>query len=833
MPLPRLLLLFFVSGACGLVYQVVWMRALSLTLSVSVVAVTTTLCAFMAGLGLGAALAGRIADRLERPLFAFGLAEIGVGLTGLASLSVLFDLGPAYAWLYGQLGGSGPALHIGRFLLATAVLIVPTTLMGTTLPLLSRASVDRREVVGRGAGGLYAVNTLGAVAGTLAAGFWLVPELGLSTTARAAACANLAIGMTAAAIGWRARRAAPPAAAAHESADPGRVVSPTGARLAALGFGVSGFTAMGYEVLWTRALEQFTHNSTYAYTAMLATFLLGIGGGSAVAAPLADRVRRPVAAFGWIQLAIGASVVTSLFVYMQLLDWIPAVTQAAGGLGSWSRAVALMFGVAASTLLATTLLFGATFPFVACAVVDTVDAVGRRVAGAYALNTVGSILGSLLVGFILLPTLGLRDTFAWLVAANLVLGVSLVLVATRALEGGIARRALPLVAVAVPAALLLWVPSELFRGIFEKRYGKLLMYREQITDIVMVTEDAQGHRLIRYGDGRGTAGTITVNENRFYAHAALLLHPRPRRVLSICFGVGNSLSAVTQYPVEHIDQVELSPGVVHAAPFFRATNRDVLADPRVTLTIEDGRNFLLAHRERWDVINLEPPELHTAGIVNLYTREFFELARERLAPGGIFSLWVNVAYTPEADTKAILRTLAEVFPHVTVWHSPWLFSWVMNGSLEPRPPDLALLQRWFSEPRVSADLNSIPIRDPFEFLDHFVMADGEVREWVGDAPLVVDDHTRIDFSVPRSEEAFFGLSNSITDYYLADLMNFDLSVSDRSFRYCAHKRPVAPHVRNSGAAELDPRVRARLSGWGSLAGRCEGDVAARAASLAP
>lgn len=306
-------------------------------------------------------------------------------------------------------------------------------------------------------------------------------------------------------------------------------------------------------------------------------------------------------------------------------------------------------------------------------------------------------------------------------------------------------------------------------------------------------------------------------------------------MLNICFGVGNSLSSVAQYPVERIDQVELSPGVVHAAPFFRATNRNVLADPRVVLTIEDGRNFLLASRDRYDVIRLDPPELHTAGVVNLYTEEFFELARGHLAPGGIFSLWLNIAYTPEAETRMILRTLAEVFPHVSVWHGPWLYSWVFNASVEPRPPDLALLQRWFVEPRVRADLASIPIRDPWHFLDHFVMAEDEVRAWVGDAPLVTDDRTRLDFTLPRRAESFFGISNSITDYYLADQIDPAASVIDRARRYCAHKRPVAPHLRNAEAAGLAPEaVRARLERGSSFdPGPCVGTAPTRASSLVP
>jgi spermidine synthase len=676
------------------------------------------------------------------------------------------------------------------------VLLVPCTLMGATLPLLSRAAVDRPERVARGTGGLYAWNTLGAVAGCVAAGFALVPALGMFRASLVAAGLNALVGTTAVALGMRSRADVPGTGAAVAPAQP----LPRQARLAVLAFSVSGFTSLGYEVLWTRALEQFTHNSTYAYSAMLATFLLGIGGGSALAAARADRGRNPLAVLGVIQIAIALSVLLALLVYPALLVGIPAAAAAAGGLGSWGRAIALIFAVSGVTLLATTLLFGAAFPFVARALVDAVGVVGRRVAIAYTANTLAAIAGAVAVGFWLLPALGLRGAFLVLVAGNAAAGAALLFAA--------APRRDALVAAGVAAAgvvlALAAIPRDLFRHTFEARFGKLLMYREQTTDIVMVTEGPPGHAVIRFGDGRGTAGTITAWEDRSYAHAAMLLHPDPRRVLSICFGAGNSLSSLTQYPVERIDAVELSPGVVEAAPFFGATNRSVLADPRVHLSIRDGRNFLLTSHDRFDVIRLDPPELHTAGVVNLYTLEFFELAREHLAPGGLFSIWVNVVMTPEEDVRAIVRTAAEAFPYVSVWHSPQLYSWVIDGSVEPRPPDLRVLARHFADPRVRADLESIAIREPADFLAYFVMAGPQVREWADGAPIITDDRTRLDFTVPRSLLSNYGLSNSNTNDWLLELMSRDPGRDVKTLRMCTHKRPVAGHLvdGDATAAEL-------------------------------
>ncbi|HZP40558.1 MAG TPA: fused MFS/spermidine synthase [Candidatus Binatia bacterium] len=788
-------------------YEVVWMRLLSLTFSVTVYAVTIVLCAFMTGLALGAALAGRIADRVRRPLAAYGAVELALGLTALGTIAALDRIAPAYVWLHEQLGGAGATFTVARFALAATVLLLPCTLMGATLPLLARAAIAEQAAVARGTGALYAANTFGAVAGCLLAGFVLVPALGLHATNAAAAALGLAVGVAALLLG---RREAPVAARpTTRPARPGR-----GVALLCAAFALSGFTALGYEVLWTRALVPFTHNSTYAYTAMLAVFLFGLAAGSAVAARVAGRVGDPVLSLGLVEAAIGASVAAALPLYAHFDRLVPAAAAALGGLGSWARVVAVIFAEAAATLLVTTVLFGATFPLVARAVVDRFEALGARVGAAYTANTLGAIAGAVVVGFGLLPALGMRGSFLALAGTNLALGAGLAL-ATRRPAGRAVAAAAGAAAVVMAAGL----PADVFRATFVRRFGRVLFYREEVTDTVMVTQDARGERMIRYGDGRGTAGTFSVREDRMYAEIPLLLHPHPERVLSICFGVGNSLSSILQHPVTRVDAVELSPGVVAAAPFFASTNRDPLADPRVHLTITDGRNFLLTSADRWDVIRLDPPELHTAGVVNLYTREFYALARDHLRPGGIFSIWVNVVMTPEDDLRLLVRTVAEVFPHVTIWHGPFRYSWVVNGSLDPAPPDLALLIRKFADPRIAADLASIGVGDPFAFLVHFVRGGDEVREFAGPGPVVTDDRTRLDFTVPRSLDSFFGFANATTNGWLTDLMMPDsrvdvgLAVFLRKIgRMATFERPVFPHLVHVDATGLDPEtVRARLA----------------------
>src|SRR5262249_23736899 len=301
-----LVVLFVASGAAGLVYQVLWVRILSLTLSISVYAVTTVLVAFMSGLALGAAIAGRKADRIERPLLGYGVVELGVAVAAIATPSILLHAGLLYRVLFDALGGAGTAFAAARFLLAFGVLLVPCTLMGASLPLLSRVAVTRVETAGRRVGALYAVNTAGAVAGCVFAGFVAIPSWGLSRTNLVAASISAAVGVVAIARGMAVRTLVHRPDASHDRNTPGGFV------VVASALGISGLTALGYEVLWTRALEQFTHNSTYAYSAMLATFLLGIALGSAAAARVADRLADPLRALGITELLIGTSVVAAL-----------------------------------------------------------------------------------------------------------------------------------------------------------------------------------------------------------------------------------------------------------------------------------------------------------------------------------------------------------------------------------------------------------------------------------------------------------------------------------------------------------------------------------------
>ena len=735
---------YVLSGAAGLVYQVLWTRLLSLTFGVTVFATSAVLAAFMAGLGLGSWLVGRFIDRRPRPLRIYALLELGIGLYALAVPSILDALSPVYVAIADRLDDRFLVFNLARASLAFVVLLVPTTLMGGTVPAIGRYLVTRHETVGWNVGLLYALNTVGAVLGTLGAGFVLIGSLGLWRTTLVAAAVNVGIGLALLA-GGRERTAVATAAAPSAPTGP----RTTAVRVATLVFAVSGFTALAYEVVWTRVLLVHLHNSTYAFSAMLAMFLLGLATGNAILMRAYDRVERPLFWLGTVEVGIGVSVVLAALAYIPL--------RYLGNPASigWAYALAQMFVRAGLVLLPGAFLFGMTFPLVARVVTLDLGTVGRDLAGAYAANTLGGVLGSLAGGFLLVPALGLRNTLVALAAANVCLGAVCWLVATED------RRRARLAALALGLAVLpaVAIPRTIFFDALESKDLKLIYYLEGVTDTTGVWESrTDGHRIVTYSDMRGTAGTHTDESNRLQAHIAHLMHPNPRRSLQVCFGVGNTLAAAALHPeVERLDCVELSPHVRETAPYFW-TNDRVLENPKVRLIVDDGRNFLLRTRERYDVITLEPPDLFTAGVVNLFTEEFYRLAANALEDDGLLCQWIPAPETNEDELRMLVAAFVAVFPETSLWldgrsvGAPLL----LVGSKRPVPVDVDALARRMRNEAVRADLERLRIATPATLAELFVAGPARTRRWLAGAPPITDDRTVVDFSTPKTVYSGFG-----------------------------------------------------------------------------
>jgi spermidine synthase len=799
---------FFFSGAAGLIYEIVWTRSLSLIFGVTTYAVATVLATFMGGLALGSYLFGSWADRERRsPLFAYALLEAGVGIYALCIPAIFTALRPMYVGLT-RLELPFPLLTLGRAALAAAVLLVPTTLMGGTFPLLVRFFVRSRSEVGRAAGILYFINTAGALVGCLAAGFYFIEHLGLAGTTRIAAGTSLAAAAAAALLARARPRGVESSRDARDSIGASdHLLDSVPVRVVLVAIAVSGFTSLAYEVLWSRALLRYVINSTYAFTTMLATFLAGIAFGSAVHAAFLRARRRPLL----ILAALQAGVALGFALSARLFASLPKITAAALGseiVGSFRASVATMFISSVAILFVPAVFLGASVPLATEICTRSLARLGVTVGRVYAVNTVGAILGTLATGFLFIPAVGMQATLSAIMATNLVLAFVLL-----AANADLRTRVVSGAAVCgLWLATLVAVPSDLFRRTFaDDPTQEIVFYHEGATDTVAVVART-GQRTIMYEDRRGTAGTYSYAWNFLLGHLPMLLHPgEPRLVLHICFGVGNSLSAVAAHEsVERVDNVELSPHVLLAASYFW-TNNDVLSNPKVRTIIDDGRNFVMASREQYDVIVLEPPETFTAGIINLYTREFYRDAAARLAPDGVMLQWVPHAEAPLDEERMLFRAFFDVFPHATAWRllegGPTLFI----GTKQPLRIDYQRLREKMQRERVRQDLELIGIGGVDHFLALFLFDADAFGEFARGAEPVTDDRTVLDFTMPRYIGTGFGLGT----FHPRARENGNpplAAVMERTHWYFEHRSSVLPLLTNLGG-EDPAAVKARIDGW--------------------
>jgi spermidine synthase len=659
-----LLACFFLSGFAALLYQTAWTRELSFVFGTSELAVAAVLAAYMGGLALGAAAAARYALRLRRPVLAYGVLELAIAVSALlvpagirlinglyvASLGGGSELAPAQASV-------AAVFQLGA---AFAVLLPPTAFMGATLPLLARHAVRREAEIGSRVGLLYAVNTAGAIAGTLCAAFWLMPELGLRLTVWVGAALNGVVFALAA----RLSRGAAPLPAPDEARS-APAAAPAGAGWILPAIALSGAVSFAYEVLWTRLLGHLIGSSVQAFATMLASFLLGIALGSAVAARLATSRERAAQGFGIAQLGIALASYAAL----ALADRLPQLSR---GLGAGPDAPLAGVAVAAAPMLPITLCIGATFPFAVRLRAHRPEQAAGATARVYAWNTVGAIAGALGAGFLLLPGLGFAGTLGAGVAASLGLAALAALadrprhlrLAAAAAAAGIGVLALP---PRSPWALLSSSPM----GGRDTRRGEIVFAAVGRSSTVMLFDEATHFRLASNGLPEATilrqGGLAGGSVARWLGILPALLRPEARDLLVVGLGGGMALEAVPS-TVEAIDVIELEPEVVRANQQIGGQRAiDPLADPRVRVTIGDARGALQLTARRYDAIVSQPSHPWTAGASHLYTREFFSLARSRLAPDGVFVQWIGLAFVDEALLRSLLATLLEVFGHVEAY----------------------------------------------------------------------------------------------------------------------------------------------------------------------
>ncbi|MGD8482157.1 MAG: fused MFS/spermidine synthase [Gammaproteobacteria bacterium] len=761
-PLAFVLLLFFFSGALALVYQVVWSRMMTHVFGSTAVAVGTVLAAFMSGMALGSWYIGRLADRRGNPLRLYAWLEIGIAAAALASHLALERMDAVYPALYGVLGKSESLLAAIRFLAAFLLVMAPTVMMGATLPVLSRLLITAPERVGARLALLYSVNTLGAVTGVLVTGFYLIGAFGLHLPVYAAAAGNLLIGFFA----WIASgRSSEPAAATPPSGGNRRTVEqearegpgPVTLKIVLLGLGISGFTSFAYEIYWTRSLVFILGNSTYALTTMLSAFLTGIGLGSYLVRFAINRHVDRVAVFGWIQVMLGVFSALALPLLFSFDD-PQALSRSLAGIADQAEALVLSsFGIAFLVMIVPAALIGATFPLVGDLAVRRMSETGASVGKVYAINTAGNVLGAILPGVLLLNWLGIQKGI--LAMATLNLGLGMVVLAMRLL-GPARHPAWRLILPTIFAASVLVMSRTPIQFQFpsqgEQRRDQTLYYREGPLATTKVYLDPVTGEKSMSVDGIVIGGTgNTEFKQLLLAHLPRLLIDDTARELSVGLGSGILAGESALYQdLREITVVEIEPSVIEGAAWFREENHDVLDDPRLRIVGDDIGNFLRISKDRYNVISADEKtadEYASNGFS--YSRDYYELLRDHLAPGGLVAQWVP-ATLPPRQYRMILNTFASSFPYVQLWYflpakrlGP--FNSVLVGSRQPVPIDVGDVRRRFAANREAlASLAPYGLTSPEALLPHFVADERVIRDAVADALLNSLDYPRYEFYHP-------------------------------------------------------------------------------------
>jgi len=727
----------FVSGAAALAFQTLWIKQLTLVVGIEVHAVAIGVASFFLGLAGGAAVLGRWVDAGGRPGRWYAMFEAGVGLAGLAVTLLIPRSAQAFVALSEHAGAAA-------WLLPFVLVAAPAFLMGGTLPAASRWRVSSDALLGREVGGLYAWNTAGAIAGALLAPFVLVPALGVRGTGVAVAIACLVAAGVALGIGNGADARVTP-----QPGDPARTrpAAPP-ATLGLLLYACAGAVALGYEVIWTQIVAPFTSTRGAAFALVLGVYLAGLALGSALWARHADRVADRWASFGWLIAGAG---VLALLSYVTLGEWLPRwqaeMGVAAGRLtGSHAFGTYVRFLVAAMVVvLPATLALGAAFP-AAVRLTGSPDAPAASVGRVNAWNSAGAIAGTVLVGFVVVPALGMARTLLLLVSLSCVIG------AVALLKSGWPRgRAVAASAVLLLVAGAAWtlVPTDkLGQLLATTRGGTLEHYAEgaggAVAVITQSTPAGPFRRLYISGVSNSGDSMASLRYMRLQALLPLLIHPgQPRSAMVIALGTGITCGTLLADPdLERRTCVELLPEVVEAADRFEG-NFAVTRDPRIDIRLGDGRHELLRSDETWDLITLEPPPPSAAGVVNLYSREFYELARRRLTPGGMVAQWWPLPTQNLEDSKSLVRSFIDVFPYVTVWTTE-VHEMLLVGSMQPMPIDARRVTERFERTGVSAALREVGVESAAALLATWVTDRDGLVAFAADAPPVTDDRPRIE-----------------------------------------------------------------------------------------
>jgi len=772
---------FTFSGAAGLIYEVLWMRMLGLVFGATTIAVSVVLAAFMGGLALGSALAGKFAERIARPLRAYAWIEIVIGLYALAVPGGFHALDRFDAAFWQQIHPGAFSFAVARFLLAAAVLLIPTAFMGATLPMIVATIRRYGATAPRMISRFYGLNLLGAIGGTIAGGFVLLPTFGMRVTSWIAALTNLLIGI-AVLVTLRltsSRSADPRERTDDDAAEAQEPSASSGSGDRALWFScafASGFVTIGMQVIWSRILSMIIGSSTYAFTMVLALFLTGLALGAWIVGfrKLAEspRLRRSV-------FIVQVLIAFSLLVSFRVTNAVPGLLIRLGfalGINSWHGLLALQAFAATLLILAPATLMGMMMPLI---LVWTAGARGKYapeklVGQSYALNTIGAISGAILTTFVLIPIATTR------LAVYAMVGISLSIAAVayrpKKLKADLAlvrSFSIGAAAVVIIAGVFLW-PRLNLNELSIGAYDSFVRVLAQSRSVPTQPDGPDDHQLLMYDEGR----TATVSVRRDWGitsvgingrtnasdaddmptqvmlgQLGVLTAPRLDHAFIVGFATGVTAGSVLQSPIQSVECVELERAAISSARFFEHVNNHPLNDPRLHMIVDDARTYLRVNLTKYDLIISEPSHPWVPGVANLFTREFFLLGRERLRDDGVFVQWLQMYQLSTESLRSVLATFHEIFPHVAVFRIAGAAKGkdlILLGSAQPI--DLNRMTERFNDPRTRAELRRIGLNSADDVSAQWICDETRLGPAVAGAVINTDDNMHVETVAPR--EAF-------------------------------------------------------------------------------
>ncbi|VAX25473.1 Spermidine synthase [hydrothermal vent metagenome] len=756
---------FLLSGAAGLVYQIIWVRMLSLVFGNTVYAVSMVISGFMAGLALGAYYWGKKADKVTNPLRTYIFLEIGIAISALGASWLIFALDDVIVNVMTVDSLTSGHWQLIRFALVFVILVVPTALMGGTLPMMSKFYVKNIEQVGRGIGSLYAANTYGAMAGCFISGYLLISYFGVQGTLITASIINvlvaLAVWITSIFASSSSSRGVIPNVTlskkekreekkrlrkeANKTIEEVTQAIKTPVGLALTLGALSGFCALAFEILWIRAFVVSFKSTVYLLSNFLAVYLLGMALGSHFFSKRLDRIKDPMRFFGLAQVAIGVWGMVSILIFFKTHNAAAALSSLAGEM-TLSKDILILLLLMAIVVLLPTFLIGLAYPLICRVITQSMGRLGKSAGEVYAFNTLGAIIGSFSAGFILLPLFGLQNSLFIVSTIAILTGYSSLIAADTRKGVSWAFPASAFAALFIFAGVMI---SGNDIGLGARTKGKIVFAKEGVTGSVRVVQSRQKGPLTLMVNNYqlATSGDVAVR----FGHIPLLLKPDAKDVLLISLGSGITAGSVGAHPVEHIDCVEIVPSLLDIQNLFKSDNHNIVADKRFNLIFWDGRHYVRMTKKKYDLVIADLFQPDSAGVGNLYALEHYLNVKRKLKPGGAMAQWLPLYQLSPDNLKVIMRTFASAFEHVLVWagdtnsESPTL---MLFGSPDPIGFDLKKLFNAMDRDGVKKDM--IEHADAFSFLNFFVMDREGVGEFTRGYPINTDSRPVIEYSSPKN-----------------------------------------------------------------------------------